>query len=149
MKTQTKKSVPGKEEQKKLLEKAFQMMQDGIACLDKTGKILFINKVGQTIFEKKLGKRPRAGDCFISLVRPEMLDRTQKAIQDAFHNKETTVGLMYPQLGKETWFELAYFPMQEGNGSIRYISVRARDISEKIFLERKLLKQRKAQKNRI
>lgn len=125
------------------------MMQDGIACLDKTGKIVFINKAGQNIFEKKLGKKPKAGDCFISLVRPEMLDRTRNSIHDAFRNKETITELMYPQLGKETWFELAYFPMRESNGGIRFICVRARDISEKIFLERKLLKQRKAQKNRI
>ena len=145
----TKSSVPGKEDQKKLLEKAFLLMQDGIVCLDKKGRILFINKVGQTIFEKKLGKKPKAGDCFMSLVRPEMLDRTRKTIHDAFHNKETITELMYPQLGKETWFELAYFPMPESNGATRYICVRARDISEKVFLERKLLKQRKAQKNRI
>lgn len=148
-KTAIKKSVPGKEQQKKLLEKAFQMMQDGIACLDKTGRIVFINKAGQNIFEKKLGTRPNAGDCFLSLVRPEMLDRTKKTIREAFQNKETVSELNYPQLGKETWFELAYFPMPESNGSVRYICVRARDISDKVFLERKLLKQRKAQKNRI
>src|SRR5687767_3509871 len=127
-KTATKKSIAGKEEQRKLLQKAFLMMQDGIACLDRSAKIVFINSVGQSIFEKKLGKRPKAGESFLSLARPEMLDGTKKAIQNAFRNKETITELNYPQLGKETWFELAYFPMPGPNGAIPHICVRARDI---------------------
>src|SRR5688500_12684932 len=133
----------------KLLEKAFLLLQDGIALLDRKFKIVFINSVGQEIFEKKLNHKPSEGDCFLSLVRPKMLQRTRKAIEDAFQNTPTITEINYPQLGKETWFELAYFPLREPKGSINYIGVRARDISDKVFLERKLIKQRKAQKNRI
>ena len=132
-----------------LLEKAFLLLQDGIALLDRDYRIVFINQIGQSIFEKKLAQKPEKGECFLSLVRPKMLQRTKKAIEEAFAHKPTIAEINYPQLGKETWFELAYFPMPEPGGALHFIGVRARDISEKVFLERKLLKQRKAQKNRI
>ena len=68
-------------------------------------------------------------------------------IDRAFCNETSVFEIHYPQSGKDDWFELGFYPMPEENGIVTHVCVRAKNITDKKLLEKKIDKQRKEQKN--
>jgi len=118
-----------------ILERTFGLLEDGIGILDKNVRCAFINKAGQQIFLKQIKKVPKPGDDFLSFIHPDRKELYRDYISDAFKNHTNTIVLHYPQEGSDTWFELSYIPVVEANGSIDYVCIKAKDITEKIRLE--------------
>jgi PAS domain S-box-containing protein len=118
-----------------ILEQAFYSLEDGIGILDANSNCAFINKAAQDIFQKQINKIPQQGDAFLNFIHPERRVLYQQFITDAFNNHATTFVLNYEQDGVDTWFELSYTPVVEENGSINYVCVKAKNITEKKRLE--------------
>jgi PAS domain S-box-containing protein len=131
------------------LERALFILQDGIAIIDSCGKIVYINRAAQLIFKRQIQYQPQIGEEFLFYINEERKEMTRASIEAAFKNESTIYDLYYPQDDKETWFEIGYYPIPDEEGTISHVCMRAKDITEKVLLERKLERQRQIQKNRI
>jgi PAS domain S-box-containing protein len=129
------------------LEKALFILQDGIVIINRKSTIIYINKAAQQIFKGQLNYQPVIGDDFLSQIKEERKEQTIQYIDNAFCNKFSVLVIKYPQEGKDCWFELGYHPMPEENGIVTHVCVRAKNITDKIVLEKELEKQRRIQKN--
>ena len=129
------------------LEKALFILQDGIAILSRRSIITYINKAGQQIFKGQLDYEPAIGDDYFALVKDERRPVTIQYIDEAFCNKASVTVINYPQEGNDCWFELGYYPMPEENGIVTHVCVRAKNITDKVILEKQLEQQRRTQKN--
>jgi PAS domain S-box-containing protein len=132
-----------------LLEQALRSLPHGVAILDRTYHIAYINTAGQTIFFQHLGKAPSAGDSMLDFaLNPERASIAKEAIDRAFSNIRNNYLLYYPQNGVDTWLELDYVPLLD-NGQVSHVYLTVKDMTEKVELEQKLEKQRKAEKDKI
>ncbi|MGZ5191430.1 MAG: PAS domain-containing protein, partial [Flavisolibacter sp.] len=129
------------------LERALFILQDVIVILNRKSIITYINKAGQQIFEGQLNYKPSIGDEFVSLLIEDKKESAKEFIDRAFCNETSVIEIHYPQSGNDSWFELGFYPMPEENGIVTHVCVRAKNITDKIILEKKLDKERKEQKN--
>jgi PAS domain S-box-containing protein len=118
-----------------ILEKAFFALDDGIGILDRQAKFAYLNTAARQIFERQGKGTPHVGDDFLSFIHPDRQDLYSNFIHDAFNNQVSVFILNYPQNGRDTWYELSYRPVVNGDNSIDYVCVKATDITEKKRLE--------------
>src|SRR5688572_3034368 len=128
------------------LEKALFILQDAIVILNRKFIITYINKAGKQIFEGQLNFQPVIGDEFVSLLMDDKKEYAKEFIDQAYCNQTSVFEIHYPQSGKDAWFELGFYPMPEENGIVAHVCVRAKNITDKILLEKKIEKHRKEQK---
>lgn len=129
-----------------LLERALFILQDGIGIIEKDFTISYINAAAQDLLEKQFHRRPYAGELFLDFVTSERLDIHKKFILKAFE-KEFSVFEM--EFSGPTWYEIGYYPMPDERDVITHVCIKAKDITQRKLLERKLRQERKESKNRI
>jgi len=130
----------------KLLERALCILQDGICVIEKDATICYINCAAQDILEKNLDRRPTIGENLLGFIIPERLEIHKEFICRAFQNDASSFEVEHPG---NLWYEIGYYPMPDENGIVKYVFLKAKDISNRVLLEKKLLQERKARKNKI
>lgn len=129
-----------------LLERALFALQDGICIVEKDFTISYINSAAQDLLEKQFNSRPPAGECFIDYVAYERQDIHREFISKAFDNDPSTLEVELPG---SAWYEVGYFPMSDEGGQITHVCIKAKEITQRVLLERKLREERKDRKNKI
>jgi PAS domain S-box-containing protein len=132
-----------------LLEKALSILQDAIVIINNKGKIAYINTAGLQILSEKVSFVPVAGDDFLSFVREDKKEITRNYINKALANESSVFRSNFSLRGTDTWFELGYYPMPEENGVVTHVCIKAKNISDKVLLEKELENQKRIQKNRL
>src|SRR5438105_4029238 len=100
------------------LERALFILQDGISIIDRCGKIAYINHAAQLIFERQIQYQPQTGEEFLNYINEERKEFTKSSIETAFKKEIVTYDLYYPQDGKESWFEIGFYPIPDEVGNI-------------------------------
>jgi PAS domain S-box-containing protein len=132
-----------------LLERALCILQDGIIIIGQDKSIVYINESARNLLKAQSGHQPDVGDYFFDNLLEERKALIQQYVEAAFCNHPSKYPLNIPHREQQNWLEVAYFPIPEENSSIRYICIRARDISEKVQLEKKLDAERKTKRNAL
>jgi PAS domain S-box-containing protein len=129
-----------------LLEKALFILQDGICIIEKDATISYINCSAQGILGKYLNRRPVNGNNFFDFIAPERLEIHKEFVSRAFENDPSSFEVEQPG---NIWYEIGYHPMPDEKGVINHVCIKAKDITNRVLLEKKLLQERKARKNKI
>src|SRR5206468_12821764 len=77
---------------------------------------------------------------------PDRLEIHKDFISRAFENEPSSFEVEHPG---NSWYEVGYYPMPDEKGAINHVCIKAKDISQRILLEKKLLQERKVRKNKI
>jgi signal transduction histidine kinase len=129
-----------------LLERALFVLQDGIGIVEKDFTISYINSAAQDLLEKQFHHRPSVGECFLNYVAFERQDIYREFILKAFENEPSTLEVEFPG---PSWYEVGYYPMPDEQGFITHVCIKAKEITRRIVLERKLKQERRERKNNI
>lgn len=129
-----------------LLERALFILQDGIAIIEKDFTIAYVNWAAQDLLEKQFNRRPYSGDFFLDFVDAERLELHKELISKAFENESSIIEI---EFSGPTWYEIGYYPMLEEKGDITHVCIKAKDITLRKLLEKKLMQERKERKNKI
>lgn len=129
-----------------LLERALLTLQDGIGVIEKDFTISYINAAAQDLLEKQFNRQPNPGDFFLDFVDTERLDLHREFISKAFENEASVVEI---ELAGPIWYEVGYYPMPDEKGVITHVCIKAKNITERKLLEKKLMQERKERKNKI
>ncbi|MBO9684020.1 MAG: PAS domain-containing protein, partial [Flavisolibacter sp.] len=129
-----------------LLERALFILQDGIGIVEKDFTISYINSAAQDILEKQFHQRPSVGDCFLNYIVSERQDIHREFISKAFENEPSALEVEFPG---PSWYEVGYYPMPDEQGFITHVCIKAKEITQRIVLERKLKQERRDRKNNI
>lgn len=129
-----------------LLERALFILQDGIGIVEKDFTISYINSAAQDLLEKQLGRRPSAGEFFLNYVSSERQEIHREFILKAFEGESSTLEVEFPG---PTWYEVGYHPMPNDEGVTTHVCIKAKEITKRVLLERKLREERKDRKNKI
>lgn len=129
-----------------LLEKALFILQDGICIIERDFTINYINAAAQDLIEKQFDRRPGIGENFLDLMIAERVDLHRDFITRAFENDPSSFEIEYPN---DIWYEVGYYPMPDENKVINHVCIKAKDISKRVLLEKKLLHERKVRRNKI
>jgi PAS domain S-box-containing protein len=129
-----------------LLERALLTLHDGIGVIEKDFTIGYINSAAQELLDKKFNRRPNAGDFFLDFVDTERVELHKEFINKAFENESSVVEI---EFAGPTWYEVGYYPMPDEKGVITHICIKAKDITQRKQLEKKLMQERKERKNKI
>lgn len=129
-----------------LLERALFILQDGVGIIEKDFTISYINSAAQDLLEKQFHHRPSVGECFLDYVASERLDIHREFILKAFENEPSTLEVEFPG---PAWYEVGYYPMPDEAGYITHVCIKAKEVTQKILLERKLKQERRERKNNI
>jgi signal transduction histidine kinase len=132
-----------------LIEKALATLQDGVAILEKDSTIVYVNREGQQIFERKNHLSPKAGDKYFDFVSKEYLPQIKKLIERAFDGHTATFTISFPQFGKISWFEMMIYPILDDTTLINHICLRVKNITDKVLLENQLDIQRQRERRKI
>ncbi|HTM92279.1 MAG TPA: ATP-binding protein [Flavisolibacter sp.] len=135
-----------KTESLSLLERALFILQDGIGIVEKDFTISYINSAAQDILEKQFRHRPSVGDCYLDYVASERQDIHREFISKAFENEPSALEVEFPG---PCWYEVGYYPMPDEQGFITHVCIKAKEITQRIVLERKLKQERRDRKNNI
>lgn len=129
-----------------LLERALFILRDGIGIVEKDFTIAYINSAARDLLEKQFGQRPSVGESFLDYVASERLEIHREFILRAFDGEPSTLEVEFPG---PVWYEIGYYPMPDESGSITHVCVKAKDITRRTQLEKKLKQERKERKNNI
>lgn len=129
-----------------LLEKALFIFQDGICIIDKDTSINYINSAAQDLLETQFHHRPCVGECLLDYIVSERQDIHREYISKAFENDPSSFELQHPG---PAWYEIGYYPMPDQDGLIRHVCIKAKDITKRRLLEKKLVQERRARRNKI
>jgi signal transduction histidine kinase len=129
-----------------LLEKALFILKDGICIIGKDATISYINCAARDLLEKYLNRRPCIGENFFDLITPERVELHKEFVARAFENDSSSFEVEHPG---NLWYEIGYYPMPDEKGAINYVCIKSKDITKRILLEKKLLQERKARRNKI
>jgi signal transduction histidine kinase len=129
-----------------LLERALFILQDGIGIVEKDFTISYINSAAQDLLEKQFRHRPFVGECFLDYVASERQDIYREFVSKAFENEPSTLEVEFPG---PTWYEIGYYPMPDEEGFVTHVCIKAKEITQKIVLEKKLKQERRERKNNI
>ena len=127
-----------------LLEKALLVLQDGICIIEKDSTIQYINSAAQHLLEKQFERRPAIGDKLSDFTEPSNIH--SEFIAKAFANEFSTFDV---ELASGAWYEVSYYPMPDEQGRVSYVCIKGKDVTNNVVLEKKLLHERKARKNKI
>lgn len=127
-----------------LLEKALLVLQDGICIIEKDTTIQYINSSAQDLLENQFHRRPMVGDKILDFVNQR--DVHHEFISKAFENEPSTFEVEHVS---GAWYEISYYPMPDTDGFVSHVCIKGKDITNRIVLEKKLLQERKARKNKI
>jgi signal transduction histidine kinase len=128
-----------------LLERALFALQDGICILERDLTISYINCAAQGLLER-CDKRPAVGESFLQYVAPERIDLHKDLLLKAFENESSVSEVDLPG---QTWYEVIYHPVPCETGEVTHVCLKAKDITERVQLEKKLKQERKERKNKI
>jgi len=129
-----------------LLERALFILQDGICIVEKDFAISYINSAAQDLFERQFNQRPSVGEHFLDYVSSERQEIHREFISKAFDNEPS---IFEVEFSGPAWYEIGYYPMPDDTGVTTHVCVKAKEITKRILLERKLQKERKDRKNKI
>lgn len=129
-----------------LLDRALFVLQDGIGILEKDFTISYINSAAQDLFEKQFNHRPCVGESFLNYVSFERQAIHREFISKAFENEPSTLEI---EIAGPAWYEISYHPMPDEGDTITHVCVKAKEITKRIVLEKKLKLERKERKNKI
>jgi signal transduction histidine kinase len=129
-----------------LLERALLTLQDGIGVVEKDFTISYINAAAQDLLEKQFNRHPNAGDFFLDFVDAERMDLHKEFISKAFENETSVVEI---ELEGPLWYEVGYHPMPDEKGFITHVCIKAKNVTQRKLLEKKLTQERKERKNKI
>lgn len=129
-----------------LLERALFISRDGICIVERDFTISYINSAAQDLLEKQFDRRPSAGECFLDYVASERHEIYKEFILKAFENEPSVFEVELPEFA---WYEVCYYPMHDDEGIITHACIKAKEITKRILLEKKLLQERKARKHKI
>jgi signal transduction histidine kinase len=129
-----------------LLERALFTLQDGIGIIEKDFTISYINSAAKDLLEKQFNLRPSAGEYFLDYVVSERRELHKEFILKAFENEPSSFEIEHPG---PRWYEIGYYPMMDKDCVITHVCVKAKDITKRKLVEKKLLQERKARKNKL
>jgi signal transduction histidine kinase len=129
-----------------LLERALFTLQDGISIIEKDFTISYINSAAQDLLEKQSDRRPIAGDSFFDFVDIQRVELHKEFISKAFENESSFLEIEFPG---PVWYEAGYYPMSDEPGIISHVCIKAKNITSRKLLEKKLLQERKERKNKL
>lgn len=129
-----------------LLERALLTLQDGIGVIEKDFTISYINAAAQDLLQKQFNRNPVAGDFFLDFVDTERLDLHREFISKAFESETSVVEI---ELAGPIWYEVGYYPMPDEKGVITHVCIKAKNITQRKLLEKRLMQERKERKNKI
>ncbi len=127
-----------------LLEKALLVLQDGICIIKKDTTIQYINSAAQHLLEKQFNRLPVIGNKLSDFTEPSDIHR--EFISKAFANEYSTFDV---ELSSGAWYEVGYYPMPDEDGYVKHVCIKGKDITNRVVLEKKLLQERKARKNKL
>jgi PAS domain S-box-containing protein len=128
-----------------LLERALLALQDGICIIGKDFSISYINCAAQGLLEKT-DTCPAIGHDFFDYVAPERVQLHRELILKAFANEPSFCEI---QPRGSLWYEVVYYPIPNEVGEITHVCLKAKDITTRKELEKKLFRERKDGKNKI
>ena len=128
-----------------LLERALFALQDGICILERDFTISYINCAAQGLLER-YDRRPAVGEAFLQYVAPDRVSLHERLLLKAFENESTVSEV---DLEGKTWYEVIYHPMPSETGEVTHVCLKAKDITERVQLEKKLKQERLERKNKI
>jgi signal transduction histidine kinase len=114
-----------------LFERTLGQLSEGIACLNRQHRVVYINGAGQQIIENGCSRSLRQGDLFLELAREERRTFVETMLESAWHRQQGSYEIEYPQQGEPNWFELSYLPLQDGKGNVDAVCIKAVNITEK------------------
>ena len=129
-----------------LLDRALFVLQDGICIIEKDSTISYINTAAQDLLEKPFNRRPDIGQSLRDFIVSERQAIHREFICKAFENEASTFEVEHPG---PIWYEVGYYPMPDERGVITHVCIKAKEITKRILLEKKLLQERKARRNKI
>jgi signal transduction histidine kinase len=129
-----------------LLERALFILQDGMCIIERDSTINYINSSAQDLLEKQFHHRPSIGEKLLNFTGGEGIEIHKEFILKAFENDPSTFQMEH---SNGTWYEIAYYPMPDDRSIVNHVCIKAKDITKRISLEKKLLQERKARKNKI
>lgn len=132
-----------------LLERALLIIQDGITIINKEGIIVYINSAAQKGLKKQFNYSPQIGEEFLNYVAEDHIELFRQYICKAFRNEPSVYHFYNVNNNTEAWFEISLYPMPEADGTISHICLKAREVTEKVLLEKRLERQRREQKDQI
>lgn len=129
-----------------LLERTLLTLQDGLCIIEKDFTISYINPAGQDLLTSQLDRRPAVGDFFLDFVSTERVEIHKESILKAFENEVSVLEIEQPV---STWYEVGYYPVPNEQSVVTHVCIKAKNISERKSLEKRLMKERKERKNKL
>lgn len=132
-----------------LLERILYFSTDGLVIIDRRHTIIYLNTAASYLLGLQNGHVPRQGDNFLSLIKKERISHVKRYIDQAFNNSADKYRVADVTRDRNSWLEISYSPVAAQNDLTHYICIKARDITEKVLLEKKLEAERKDQRNAL
>jgi signal transduction histidine kinase len=129
-----------------LLDRALFILQDGIGIVEKDFTISYINSAAQDLFERQFNHRLCVGDCFLDYVVFERQAIHREFILKAFEHEPSALEIEIPG---PIWYEISYHPLPDEADVITHVCIKAKEITKRIVLEKKLKLERRERKNKI
>ncbi len=132
-----------------LLQQALFTLSDGVAIIDPAYHVIYINQSGQEIIRHHLGMLIHPGDNLLQAIREDRREHSEAQVRAAFEGRTVQHQAKYDCAESDAWFEFHFYPLLQEDGSIPYICIRGRNITETILLQKRLESERIAQRNAI
>jgi PAS domain S-box-containing protein len=138
-----KKTIPS--QSLNLLERALLAVQDGICIIGNDFTISYVNCAAQGLLENT-DNCSVIGRLFFNYVAPERVQLHKELILKAFANQSSFSEV---QLAGSVWYEIVYYPMPNEAGEVTHVCLKGKDITPRVELENKLVRERRDGKNKI
>lgn len=132
-----------------LLERALFILQDGICIIEKNAIISYVNTAAQDILEKQSQYRPVVGDHLLDYIIEERRELHKSFITKAFQNEASNFIVEHNQEAVPSWYEIGYYPLPNESGQILHVCIKAKDVTEKILLQKKLSEAKKLKRHKL
>jgi len=132
-----------------LLERALFVLKDGFCIVDKNFNIQYLNSFALDFLEKQAKCRPETGDNFLDFIPEERQCLHKELISKAFNNQPSVFEFELTIDDNEVFYELDYYPLMIEENLISHVCIRAKEITDKVLLEKKLKEEKRIRKDKL
>jgi len=132
------------------IEKAVNVLGDGICIVDDTAHLLYINQQFAELIHLRMGRWPVPGELVYSFMPAERQEKHRELLLKALDGENSVLEFLYTADNSDRWLRVEYYPMPNEDGHNAAVCIRAIEITESIALKKILdSEQRNRHKNII
>lgn len=132
-----------------LLERALFVLKDGFCIVDKKLNIEYLNSFALEFLEKQAKCRPEIGDNFLDFIAEERQHLHKELIAKAFDRQTSVIEFEFLINEEPVFYEMDYYPLIAENDSVTHVCIKAKNITDKVLLEKKLKEEKRIRKDKL